>query len=69
MEKNAYVCIETVYEDKNDRNLEYLSKQYDENILQVKVKSLIGEYLTNDRIRGKKILIKPEVQCFIGFEC
>ena len=59
MEKNAYVCIETVYEDKNDRNLEYLSKQYDENILQVKVKSLIGEYLTNDRIRGKKILIKP----------
>lgn len=58
-EKSSYVRIETVYKDKKDLTLEYLSGQYNEQILEDKVRVLFGNCLYVSIVRDKKILIKP----------
>ena len=57
--KHNYVRIETVYQNRKDLNIEYLSKQYDEQLLVDKIRVLLGDCLDERVVSGKKILIKP----------
>lgn len=57
--KTSYVKIETVYNDRSELNLEFLSGQYKEPYLETKIRLLFGTYLDERFVNGKKILIKP----------
>ena len=57
--RHNYVRIETVYKDRKDLNVGYLSKQYNERLLADKIQSLLEGYLDKNSIQGKKILMKP----------
>jgi len=57
--KSSYVRIETVYKDRENLTLEYLSGQYNEQILENKVHILFENCLDASIVNGKRILIKP----------
>lgn len=55
-----FVDICTLYSKREELNLDFLSQVYnDMPLLESKIQSLIGNYLIDGNIRGKKILMKP----------
>lgn len=55
-----FVDIETVYDNVEDRNLEYLSKVYaDKTRIQSIIHRMISEHFTASDINGKSVLLKP----------
>ncbi|MBK9042497.1 MAG: hypothetical protein IPN97_04640, partial [Saprospiraceae bacterium] len=60
IENSFFVNISQTFEDDSDRNLESLSSIYDKLDELVKViKDVTKEHLTTEKIKGKKILLKP----------
>lgn len=57
---SAFVCFKTVYSVKNDRNIDYLNAIYTDPVRLIElVHSVIDGYLTSDKIKNKKVLLKP----------
>lgn len=56
----SFSDIRTLYESKNNRNIEFLSSLYEnEAILHDSIKSLFNKHINPSEINNKKILIKP----------
>lgn len=57
---SSFVDIETVYDNVEDRNLDYLSKVYaDKTRIRSIVHRMISEHFTASDINGKSVLLKP----------
>jgi len=56
----SFADISTLYNNTNNRNIEFLSSLYDnKTILYNSIKSLFSKYIDSSQIKNKKILIKP----------
>lgn len=57
---NAFVNLRTVYDDKSEISLDYLTKCYnDVDKLQKIVNSLLSTSITETAIKGKNVMLKP----------
>jgi uncharacterized protein (DUF362 family) len=57
---DAFVNIRTVYNTPNQRSIAYLSEIYRdyENLIKI-IREITKDYLTSEKINGKKVLLKP----------
>ncbi|MBX7046476.1 MAG: DUF362 domain-containing protein [Ignavibacteria bacterium] len=60
MNNEGFVNIASVFTDKNERTIEKLKEIYlDHQRMVEKISSLTSEYITEENLKGKKILLKP----------